>query len=341
MTDPSSPLLSIRDLQVTFVTRERTVHAVNGVSFDLQRGEVLSILGESGSGKSVTLRAVQRLLPERRTRITGEIAVDGEDVLAMSGPRLRKLRGGEVSMIFQEPATSFDPVYTIGQQIVEAVVKHKGVSRTQARKRALELLELVRIPSAAQRLDNYPHEMSGGMRQRAMIALALSCDPKILLADEPTTALDATVQIQVLLLLQQLQKDLGLGVIIVTHDVGVAIEIGDRIAVMYGGKIVESGPLADVVRDPQHPYTQGLLSSTIHAASRGRRLTAIPGSPPNLSAPPVNCSFAPRCQYVQEDCWAAVPPEVAVAPGRMSRCARIGAWGDEPQGIGQLGVEAA
>lgn len=341
MADLSSPLLSIRDLQVTFVTRERTVHAVNGVSFDLQRGEVLSILGESGSGKSVTLRAVQRLLPERRTRITGEIEVDGEDVLAMSGPRLRKLRGGEVSMIFQEPATSFDPVYTIGQQIMEAVVKHMGVDRKQARRRALELLELVHIPSAAQRLDNYPHEMSGGMRQRAMIALALSCDPKILLADEPTTALDATVQIQVLLLLQQLQKDLGLGVIIVTHDVGVAIEIGDRIAVMYGGKIVESGPLADVVRDPQHPYTQGLLSSTIHAASRGRRLTAIPGSPPNLSAPPTNCSFAPRCQFAQEECWKAVPAEVAVAPGRMSRCARIGAWGDAPQGIGQLGVEAA
>jgi peptide/nickel transport system ATP-binding protein len=341
MTETSSPLLSIRDLQVTFVTRERTVHAVNGVSFDLERGEVLSILGESGSGKSVTLRAVQRLLPERRTRISGEIDVDGEDVLAMSGPRLRDLRGGEVSMIFQEPATSFDPVYTVGQQIVEAVVKHKGVTKEQARRRALELLELVRIPSAADRLDNYPHEMSGGMRQRAMIALALSCDPKILLADEPTTALDATVQIQVLLLLQQLQKELGLGVIIVTHDVGVAIEIADRIAVMYGGKIVESGPLADVVRDPQHPYTQGLLSSTIHAASRGTRLTAIPGSPPNLSAPPTNCSFAPRCRFAQDECWAAIPPEVAVAPGRMSRCARIGAWGDEPQGIGQLGVEAA
>lgn len=341
MNTTTAPLLSIRDLHVTFHTRERTVHAVNGVSFDLKRGEVLSILGESGSGKSVTLRAVQRLLPPRRTRIRGEIDVDGEDVLAMPGTRLRALRGGEVSMIFQEPATSFDPVYTIGQQIMEAVVKHKGVSREQARKRALELLELVRIPSAAQRLDNYPHEMSGGMRQRAMIALALSCDPKILLADEPTTALDATVQIQVLLLLQQLQKELGLGVIIVTHDVGVAIEIGDRIAVMYGGQIVESGPLADVVRDPQHPYTQGLLSSTIHAASRGRRLTAIPGTPPNLSAPPASCPFAPRCAYAEDVCRTAVPAEVAVSPGRMSRCARIGAWGDEPQGIGTLGAEAA
>jgi peptide/nickel transport system ATP-binding protein len=336
----ASILLSVRDLQVTFVTRERTVYAVNGVSFDLQRGEVLAILGESGSGKSVSLRAVQRLLPERRTRISGSIRMQGEEVLTMAGPRLRALRGGEVAMIFQEPATAFDPVYTVGQQIVEAVMKHKGTSHAAARARALELLELVRIPSAARRLNNYPHEMSGGMRQRAMIALALSCDPKILLADEPTTALDATVQIQVLLLLQQLQRELGLGVIIVTHDVGVAIEIADRIAVMYGGQIVESGRLADVVRDPQHPYTQCLLSSTIHAASRGRRLTAIGGTPPNLSAPPASCTFAPRCAYAAELCRAAVPPEVHLDGGRMSRCARVGAWGNTPQGIGALGVAA-
>jgi len=333
MTD-TPPLLSVRDLHVTFVTRERTVHAVNGVSFDLQRGEVLSILGESGSGKSVSLRAVQRLLPARRTRISGSILVEGEEVLEMDGSRLRKLRGGEVAMIFQEPATAFDPVYTIGQQL-------QGTGAGGAIAGALELLELVRIPSAAQRLNSYPHEMSGGMRQRAMIALALSCDPKILLADEPTTALDATVQIQVLLLLQQLQRELGLGVIIVTHDVGVAIEVADRLSVMYGGQVVESGPLADVVRDPQHPYTQGLLSSTIHAASRGRRLTAIAGTPPNLSAPPAQCPFAPRCAYAADICVAEVPAEVQLSPTRMSRCARIGAWGDTPQGIGSLGSEAA
>jgi len=337
----NAPVLSVRDLEVTFVTRERTVHAVNGVSFDLNRGEVLSILGESGSGKSVTLRAIQRLLPVRRTRLSGSIHVDGEDVVGMPPHRLRSLRGGEVAMIFQEPATAFDPVYTVGQQISEAVMKHKGVSLSSARQRALDLLDLVRIPSAARRLDNYPHEMSGGMRQRAMIALALSCDPKILLADEPTTALDATVQIQVLLLMQQLQRELGLGVIIVTHDVGVAIEIGDRIAVMYGGQIVESGPLADVVRDPKHPYTQGLLSSTIHAASRGRRLTAIPGTPPNLSSPPVSCTFAPRCPYAAEVCHSAVPDEVLLGAGRMSRCARIDAWGNKAMGIGSLGEEAA
>jgi len=328
-----TPLLSISDLHVTFVTRERTIHAVNGVSFDLKRGEVLTILGESGSGKSVTLRAVQRLLPERIAQVSGHVSVDGENVLTMPGSRLRALRGGEVSMIFQEPATSFDPVYSIGQQITETIVKHKGISQDVARRRALELLELVQIPSAAQRLNNYPHELSGGMRQRAMIALALSCDPKILLADEPTTALDATVQIQVLLLLRQLQKELGLGVIFVTHDVGVAIEIGDSIAVMYGGQIVETGPLADVVVDPKHPYTQGLLSSTVHSASRGLRLNAIPGTPPNLSTPPVNCTFAPRCQYADVVCRETVPAEMAVATDRMSRCARIGAWGDEPQGI--------
>jgi peptide/nickel transport system ATP-binding protein len=336
-----APILSVKDLHVTFVSRDRTVHAVNGVTFDLARGEVLSILGESGSGKSVTLRAIQRLLPERRTRLSGAIDVDGEDVVQMSESRLRALRGGEVAMIFQEPATAFDPVYTIGQQIVEAVMRHKGTSYSTAKNRALELLDLVRIPSAARRLDNYPHEMSGGMRQRAMIALALSCDPKLLLADEPTTALDATVQIQVLLLLQQLQRELGLSVIFVTHDVGVAIEIGDRIAVMYGGQIVETGPLAAVMRDPKHPYTQGLLSSTIHSASRGRRLTAIPGTPPNLSAPPASCTFAPRCPYATEICTAAMPAEVQLARERMSRCARIGAWGDEPQGISSLGVAAA
>ena len=326
-------VLSVQDLYVKFVTREREVHAVNGVTFDLKRGEVLSILGESGSGKSVTLRAVQKLLPERITDISGAINIDGENVLEMSLPRLRDLRGGEVSMIFQEPATSFDPVYTIGQQITETILRHKDCSLTDAQNRAQELLELVKIPSAAQRLGNYPHEMSGGMRQRAMIALALSCDPKILLADEPTTALDATVQIQVLLLLKQLQKELGLSVIFVTHDIGVAIEIGDRIAVMYGGQIVETGPLADVVRSPQHPYTQGLMSSTIHAASRGGRLKAIPGTPPNLSAPPDNCTFAPRCAYAQTECLNRLPTETIFSPGRTSRCARIGAWGDQNFGI--------
>ncbi len=317
-----TPLLQVRDLHVRFVTRDRTVHAVNGVSFDLAKGEVLGILGESGSGKSVTLRSIQKLLPPRRTVLGGEILLDGEDVLKMPEKQLSRMRGAEVAMIFQEPATAFDPVYTVGDQICETIVHHEGVSWSTARARALELLELVRIPSARQRLDTYPHEMSGGMRQRAMIALALSCRPKLLLADEPTTALDATVQIQVLLLLAQLQEELGLSIIFVTHDIGVAIEVSSRLAVMYGGQIVETGPLDKVVEHPSHPYTQGLLASTIHSASRGRRLEAIPGSPPNMSSAPAMCSFAPRCRYAEPACRAAVPTLEPIASDRAVRCIR-------------------
>jgi peptide/nickel transport system ATP-binding protein len=318
------PILQVRDLHVRFVTRERTVHAVNGVSFDLARGEVLGILGESGSGKSVTLRAIQKLLPPRRTVLGGEILLDGQDVLKMPEKQLSRLRGAKVAMIFQEPATAFDPVYSIGDQICETIVQHEGIAWSAARARALELLELVRIPSARSRLDNYPHEMSGGMRQRAMIALALSCRPALLLADEPTTALDATVQIQVLLLLAQLQAELGLGIIFVTHDIGVAIEVSSRLAVMYGGQIVETGPLDKVVEHPRHPYTQGLLASTIHAASRGSRLEAIPGSPPNMSSAPAMCSFAPRCRYAEPACREAVPPLEQVTSDRAVRCIRSG-----------------
>ena len=333
-TAAAEPLLSVRDLHVKFVSRERTVHAVNGISFDLHRGEVLGILGESGSGKSVTLRAIQKLLPPRRTVMSGSIMLQGRDVLQMGGRDLARLRGAEVAMIFQEPATSFDPVYTVGEQICEAIVHHEGVSWSAARARALELLELVRIPSSKSRLDSYPHELSGGMRQRAMIALALSCRPQLLLADEPTTALDATVQIQVLLLLAQLQKDLGLSIIFVTHDVGVAIEVSSRVAVMYGGHISESGPMEEVVTAPLHPYTQGLLASTIHAASRGTVLEAIPGSPPNLTAPPSECTFAPRCRYAVAECRAAVPDSLRPTPDRTVRCIRS----EEVAKSGPLGI---
>ena len=316
------PILQVRDLHVRFVSRERTVNAVNGVTFDLARGEVLGILGESGSGKSVTLRSIQKLLPPRNTVLSGEVLLEGENVLAMAPKKLASIRGAEVSMIFQEPATAFDPVYTIGQQITETIIHHEGISQAQADKRALELLELVRIPSAKQRLGNYPHEMSGGMRQRAMIALALSCRPKVLLADEPTTALDATVQIQVLLLLAQLQEELGLSIIFVTHDIGVATEVSTRLAVMYGGQIVETGPLAQIVENPGHPYTQGLLASTIHSASRGTRLEAIAGSPPNLSSAPSQCSFAPRCRFAEAACLAGVPDLIAVDGDVEVRCIR-------------------
>ena len=319
----TAPLAEVKDLTVRFVTREATVQAVNGVSFSVKPGEVLCILGESGSGKSVSMRALMRLLPEKRTQIGGSIRVDGQDVLAMNAAQLRDLRGGLVSMIFQEPMTALDPVYTIGQQIGETVRRHMGVSRAAARARALELLELVRVPSAARRLDNYPHELSGGLRQRAMIAMALSCSPRLLLADEPTTALDATVQIQVLILLRKLQKEMGMGMIFVTHDLGVASEIADRIAVMYAGRIVEEGPVADVLANPCHPYTQGLLSSTVHGQRRDQAIVAIPGSPPDMRRPPPGCSFAPRCPVRMAECRSVVPDERRPGPGRMARCLAV------------------
>jgi peptide/nickel transport system ATP-binding protein len=319
----AAALVEVRDLTVRFVTREATVHAVNGVNFSVRPGEVLCILGESGCGKSVTLRSMMRLLPPRRTRIEGSICIDGQDVLAIDKSGLREMRGGLVSMIFQEPMTALDPVYTIGTQIAETVLRHKGGSRAAARARALELLELVKIPEAARRLDNYPHELSGGLRQRAMIAMALSCGPRLLLADEPTTALDATVQIQVLILLRRLQRELGMGTIFVTHDLGVAAEIADRIAVMYAGRIVEEGPVADVLCAPIHPYTQGLLASTVHGQSRERDIEAIPGSPPDLRRLPVGCAFAPRCALVQSECRATMPEPHYLVGGRMARCVRI------------------
>jgi peptide/nickel transport system ATP-binding protein len=312
-------LVEIDRLNVRF-TGERTVYAVNDLSLTLGEGEVLGLLGESGSGKSVTLRALMRLLPRKRAEISGQIKVMGRDVLAFDENELSAFRGQTVSMIFQEPALALDPVYTIGAQIAETVMRHEGKSQSEAKARALEMLEIVRIPSARRRLDSYPHEMSGGMRQRAMIALALACKPKILLADEPTTALDATVQIQILLLLRELQREFGMSVIFVTHDIGVAIEICDRVAVMYAGQIVEQGTLREVVRAPSHPYARGLLASTIHGARRGQRLETIPGTPPSLDKAPHNCSFAPRCALAQPRCSEALPPEVQIGPGRIARC---------------------
>ena len=312
-------LVEINGLNVRF-TGERTVYAVNDLSLSLGQSEVLGLLGESGSGKSVTLRALMRLLPGKRTQITGSITVAGSDVLALSDDELSAFRGQTVSMIFQEPARALDPVYTIGRQIAETVMRLEGKSLAEGKARALEMLEVVRIPSARRRLDAYPHEMSGGMRQRAMIALALACKPKILLADEPTTALDATVQIQILLLLRELQREFGMSVIFVTHDIGVAIEICDRVAVMYAGEIVEQGSLRDIVRNPVHPYARGLLASTIHRSKRGQRLETIPGTPPSLDKPPHNCSFAPRCGFAESRCTEALPPNVAIGAGRFARC---------------------
>ena len=316
----SQPMVEVRDLSVTFRSEEGPIYAVNGVNLDLAAGETLALLGESGCGKSVTMKSLMRLHPSHKTRIDGSIRVAGEDVLAMNNAALSRFRGKTVAMVFQEPMLAFDPVFTIGQQICEAVRRHEGCSQATAQARALEMLERVQIPSAKKRLDAYPHEMSGGMRQRAMIALALSCKPKVLLADEPTTALDATVQIQVLLLLRELQREMGMSMIFVTHDVGVAIEIADRTAVMYAGRVIEQGAIDAVMRTPWHPYTQGLLAATVHPGmDRSERLTAIPGAPPQLNRRIEECAFAPRCPHRHDACLAPLPAP-HVAEDRFVRC---------------------
>jgi peptide/nickel transport system ATP-binding protein len=318
---PDGPVLDIRGLRVTFTGGARPVRAVDDVSLAIDRGEVVALLGESGSGKSVTLRSILRLHPPRKTRIEGAIRVDGIDVMALEGAALAAFRGKGASMVFQEPMLALDPVYTVGDQIVEAVLRHERMPRAQARKRALEWFEHVRIPSPERRLDAYPHEMSGGMRQRAMIALALACNPKLLLADEPTTALDATVQVQILLLLRELQRELGLSMLFVTHDIGVAVEVADRIAVMYAGQIVEIGAVRDVIRAPRHPYTAGLLATRAHGGRlQGNRLSTIAGSPPDLANLPPGCPFAPRCGHAGESCWREAPPVITVGAGHEARC---------------------
>ena len=324
-----TPVIDIRDLQVTFTggtSRGRPVQAVSGVSLAVQRGEVLALIGESGSGKSVTLRTLLRLHNERRSRIAGSVTVAGHDVLALGPRALADYRGKVCAMIFQEPLLALDPVYPLGAQIAEAIRRHEPVSAAEARQRALALFERVRIPSPERRLAAYPHEMSGGMRQRAMIALALACRPQVLLADEPTTALDATVQIQVLLLLRELQRELGLSVIFVTHDIGAAVEVADRIAVMYAGRIVEEGTARQLIRTPRHPYTQALLQSRAHGAlSKGGRLATIGGSPPDLANLPPGCAFAERCSMAQDACRSTQPPPVLLAPGHQARCLRTDA----------------
>jgi peptide/nickel transport system ATP-binding protein len=299
--------VQVRDLKVSFVSKDATINAVNGIDFDLAPRETLCVLGESGSGKSVMLRSLMRLNPPRKTVMSGSMRIDGRDVIAASERQLVDLRGGVVSMIYQEPMTALDPVFKVGAQIAETIVRHEGVSRTEADRRALDLLELVQIPSAKQRLNAYPFELSGGLRQRAVIAMALSSRPKRLLADEPTTALDATVQIQILLLLRRLQKELGMGVIFVTHDLGVAGEIADRIAVMYAGRFIEEGTTREIMRGPLHPYTQGLLGATVHPGMRGERLATIPGAPPNLERLPQGCAFAPRCAQAEAACLVETP----------------------------------
>jgi peptide/nickel transport system ATP-binding protein len=301
-------LVRARRLTVKFAQGNGFVHAVNGVDFDLHEREVLCILGESGSGKSVTLRALMRLNPPSKTIMSGTLDVGGHDVVAMSESGMSALRGPFVSMIFQ---------------ITETIMRHERIGRSEARKRALNLLDLVQIPSAKRRLDAYPHELSGGLRQRAMIAIALSCRPKLLLADEPTTALDASVQIQILFLLREIQQEMGMGMIFVTHDLGVAGEIADRIAVMYAGRFIEEGPVADLMQAPLHPYARGLLGATVHEGSRGSRLVTIPGAPPDLRNLPDACAFAPRCGEVESICFEGLPAFRTPIPGRAARCVHV------------------
>ena len=315
-----SNLVSIEGLTVTFTGRGKPVRAVDHVSLEVEKGSVLVLLGESGSGKSVTLRSLLRLHPEKTSKVEGRIIVDGHDIMALSKTEIGDVRGRTVSMIFQEPMLALDPVYTLGQQITEAILRHEDVTPEQAHSRALELFEKVQIPSPERRLNAYPHEMSGGMRQRAMIALALACRPKVLLADEPTTALDAPVQIQILLLLRALQRELGLSIVFVTHDIGVAVEIADKIAVMYAGRIVESGSVADILHTPRHPYTRGLLASRVERAKKGDRLQTIPGSPPDLTALPAGCAFAPRCDKATAACREQVPSLVTGAFDHAVAC---------------------
>jgi peptide/nickel transport system ATP-binding protein len=302
-------LLEVRQLSVAFPIHGGMVEAVSGVSFTLERGRVVCLLGESGSGKSVTLRSIVRL--NAGARITGEILLEGRDALT---------RRGSAAMVFQEPMTALDPVYTVGAQIEETVRRHRKVNRMDARRRALELLELVQIPSPERCLAAYPHEVSGGMRQRVMIAIALACEPALLLADEPTTALDVTVQAQILWLLRDLQRRLGVGLIIVTHDLGVAAEIADDALVMYAGRIVEQAPIERLFAQPAHPYTKGLMAATVRRGQRGRPLVPIPGAPPNLAALPPGCAFTPRCELAAEICHSVRPALDALAPDHFARC---------------------
>jgi peptide/nickel transport system ATP-binding protein len=302
-------LLEVRDLRTYFDTDRGLFRAVDGIDFSVGRGKTVGLVGESGCGKSVTSLSVMGLVPSPPGRVTAQyVKFDSRDVLEMSADERRHLRGGKMSMIFQEPMTSLNPVHTVGQQIVEAILAHTKLSPKQARDRAIEMLDLVRIPSAASRFDDFPHRLSGGMRQRVMIAMALSCEPALLIADEPTTALDVTIQAQILDLLRDLQKRLGMAVLIITHDLGVIAEIADDVIVMYAGKIVESAPVKALFGDPQHPYTIGLLGSIPRLDVERERLATIEGTVPSPNNQPKGCRFSPRCPFADRRCREEPPP---------------------------------
>jgi oligopeptide/dipeptide ABC transporter ATP-binding protein len=317
----SDPILQVRDLKTYFDTDRGLFKAVDGISFDVGAGKTVGLVGESGCGKSVTSLSIMGLIPMPPGRIDeGEIIFEGRDVLKLPSHERRQLRGGRMSMIFQEPMTSLNPVHTIGQQIIECVRAHTSMSHDAARRRAVEMLELVRIPSAASRVDDYPHQLSGGMRQRVMIAMALSCDPHLLIADEPTTALDVTIQAQILDLLRDLQSRLGMAVLIITHDLGVIAEIADEVVVMYAGKIVEMGPVRSLFGDPQHPYTIGLLGSIPRLDADRERLSTIEGTVPSPANQPNGCRFSPRCPFADRRCRDEPPPLVQLGAGHRAAC---------------------
>ncbi|MCH9012585.1 MAG: ABC transporter ATP-binding protein [Proteobacteria bacterium] len=324
--EPGRPILEVDDLRVHFYTRDGIVRAVEGVSFTLSRGETLGIVGESGCGKSVTAMSMLQLLPQPPAKIeSGTVLFEGRDLLTLSDRKIRAVRGNEISMIFQEPMTSLNPVLTIGLQITESIVLHQGLSKKAANQRAAEMLELVRIPDPKQRLGEYPHQLSGGMRQRVMIAMALSCNPKILIADEPTTALDVTIQAQILNLMLELKKDLGAAIILITHDLGVIAETAERVVVMYAGRKVEEAKVKDLFSRPLHPYTHGLMGSIprlneVIEEGATRRLQEIEGTVPSLIEPIPGCAFAPRCTFATARCHREVPPLEQHRPDHWAAC---------------------
>jgi len=317
-------LLEVRDLKTYFYTEDGVVPAVDGVSFSVDKGETIGIVGESGCGKSVTSLSVMRLIPNPPGKIVdGEIIFEGKNILEKSEAEMRHIRGNEISMIFQEPMTSLNPVFTVGDQIMEAIMLHQKVGKKEARKKTIEMLRLVGIPSAEKRVDEYPHQMSGGMRQRVMIAMALSCNPRLLIADEPTTALDVTIQAQILDLMLKLKEDLGTAIMLITHDLGVVAETVNKVVVMYAGKIVESADVVSIFKKPEHPYTLGLLGSIPKVNEDRERLQVIEGVVPNPFNMPAGCRFHPRCSFVRDICKEEEPELVDVEAGHQVRCWRF------------------
>jgi oligopeptide/dipeptide ABC transporter ATP-binding protein len=316
----AAPLLEVDDLHTHFFLKGKVVRAVNGISFSVRPGEIVGIAGESGAGKSVACLSILRLVPNPGRIVKGHIRFGGEDLLGKRERQMRELRGQTISMIFEDPLNSLDPAFTVGELIGEALILHKGMSKRQARERSAELLRLVGIPDPERRLDNYPHELSGGMQQRVMIAIALSCDPALLIADNPTTALDVTIQIQILDLVKQLRDRLGMGVLWITHDLGVVAKLCDRVVIMYAGEVMESGPVYGVLKEPRHPYTRRLLDALPKLGRPDQRLAPIEGRPPDPANLPAGCAFAPRCHKATPACREADVPLLDAADGHAVRC---------------------